>query len=272
LKIEIWEADPDKDLEDPENFQLTTLHVRYPQTLPRREASFTLEYTYQADGLLHVKATLDKSGLVLVDQEISDFTHGETLTIAEIKRQMTALGGLPQAAAPASLTPQFTVPIPQPPMPPSAGGGKSFVVDGSNLAWMGRDAKVGDSPSFAQLLEAVEALRTQYPGCKVDVIVDAALVHQLAFLEREELRKGMRSGLVTQVPAGTKGKADRLVATLAGRKGATVVTNDSFKELQTEFPWLLDHDRVLGASNPGGEWIFLVRQPVRPRKPDVNGR
>ncbi|GAT68509.1 heat-shock protein Hsp70 [Planomonospora sphaerica] len=281
LKIEIWEADPSKPLKDPENFQLTTLNVRYPQPLYRHEASFTLEYTYQADGLLHVKATLDKSGKVLVDQEITDFTHGETLTIAEIKRQMTVLEGLPQptvsAPAPAP-QPEFAriEPAIRPAPGPIPGGdgkvGKSFVIDGSNIAWAGGDVKLGDTPSFARLLEAVDALKSEFPGAVVDVIVDAALAHQLPYLEREELKKAMRSGLVTQVPAGTNGKADRVVATLATRKNAVVVTNDSYKELQAEFPWLLDEGRVLGATNPGGIWLFLKRTPVRPRRPDVNGR
>ncbi|WP_405393447.1 Hsp70 family protein [Microbispora hainanensis] len=291
LSIEIWEADPDKPLSDPENFQLTTLHVRYPRRLPRDQASFTLEYTYQQDGLLHVKATLDCDGQVLVDKEIAEFTHGGSLSITTIQQQMTALEGIPhQSSRPASdspaprqvgdrgtanLTPQFMPPTPQPaPIPtpqPGRGNGKSFVVDGSNIAWLGRDVKAGDSPSFAQLLEAVEALKQQYPDGEISVIVDAALIHQLTHLEREELRKGMRSGWITQVPAGTKGKADRLVATLAERKKAVVVTNDSYKELQAEFPWLHEPGRLLGASNPGGEWIFLQRQPVRPR-PDVNGR
>ncbi|QSI48083.1 Hsp70 family protein [Thermobispora bispora] len=286
VNIEIWEADPDKPLSDPENFQLTTLNVRYPEPLPRNQASFTLEYTYQRDGLLHVKATLDRDGRVLVDQEISDFTHGGSISIDEIRRQMTALEGLPAHPSPAAARPPTTgqaarAAAPAPGRIPAGtpgtpGGGarsgpRALVVDGSNIAWLGRDAKADDSPSLAQLLEAVAALREQFPGATVDVIVDAALIHQLEEGERDELKRHIRSGLITPVPAGTSGKADRLVATLAERKNAVVVTNDSYKELQHEFPWLHEPGRVLGASNPGGEWIFLPRHPVR-RRSDASGR
>lgn len=272
LKIEIWEADPDKELQHPENFQLTTLDVAYPDPMPREEASFTLQYTYQDDGLLHVKATLDKGGQVLLDQEISDFTHGQNLSIAQIKREMTALDGLPRPDARPRPQPPASAPSRASSAVPDAESGRRFVVDGSNIAWLGRDARVGDTPSYAHLLEAVAALQAQHPGSQVDVIVDAALVHQLSALEREELSKSLRSGSVTQAPAGTTGKADRLVTTLAERKKATVVTNDSYKELQQEFPWLLESGRVLGFSHPGGEWIFLPRHPVRSRGHGINRR
>ncbi|SNT42639.1 Molecular chaperone DnaK (HSP70) [Streptosporangium subroseum] len=273
LSVSVWEADPEKPLEDKENFQLTTLQLKYPRPLPAKDATFTLRYTYTQDGLLHVRATLDKTNMVVLDQEITNFTHGNTLTLAEIQRQMTALEGVPRTAS-----------APQPSQSavgqsgsifhssPEASPTKTFIVDGSNIAWGGGDIRRGDLPSFARLLDAVDALKAEFPGATADVIVDAALAHQITHLESEALKDAMRSGLVTQVPAGTNGKADRMVATLASRKKAVVVTNDSFKELQAEFPWLLDGDRVLGATNPGGVWLFLPRTPIRSKRPDVNGR
>ncbi|MEV5409605.1 Hsp70 family protein [Thermopolyspora sp. NPDC052614] len=287
LSIEIWEADPEKPLSDPENFHLTTLNVVYPEPLLRDQASFTLQYTYQEDGLLHVRATLDRDGQVLVDQEISDFTQGGTSTAAEIRRQMRALEGLPQAApaspakgqrsapprsAPPPPTTPFNVTFSSRPEPASAPAAPCFVVDGSNIAWNGRDVKAGDIPSLAQLLDAVAALKQQHPGAEVNVIVDAKLAHQLAPSERAELKKHIRSELISATPAGTIGKADRMVVELAARKHAIVVTNDNYKELQGEFPWLRDPRRVLGAENPGGVWIFLARQPVRPRSAPGGGR
>ncbi|RFU39428.1 heat-shock protein Hsp70 [Actinomadura logoneensis] len=289
LKLEIWEADPDKPLDHPENFQLTTLAVRFPRPAVRDDSTFTLEYTYQENGLLHVKAIQDRDQRVLLDQEITDFTHGQTLTVQEIQREMRTLDVA--RPAPSAFSPQFTeptepwqpvrprkpVPTPTPqtvrPIPVASPqtAARRFVVDGSNIAWLNRDVKAGDKPSFTALCEAVEALKAQNPGCVVDIVVDAALAHQLPHPERRRLEKGRRSGEVTQVPAGTAGKADRLVCTVAERTHAVIVTNDSFKELQSEFSWLCDEGRLLGASYVGGEWVFLERRPVRPRRDSLNG-
>ncbi|GGL15916.1 Hsp70 family protein [Planomonospora parontospora] len=277
LSIPVWEADPNTPLDDEENFQLTTLRLEYPEPLPREEAEFLLKYTYTDDGLLRVKATLAKTGEVVLDQEVKEFTHGDSISPEEIKTQLRELSLTPplrtlRPTAPVANSPQFSsAPATSAPAVPISTPVREFVIDGSNIAWAGGDIKLGDTPSFARLLEAVDALKSEFPGAVVDVIVDAALAHQLPYLEREELKQAMRSGLVTQVPAGTNGKADRVVTTLAARKNAVVVTNDSYKELQSEFPWLLDEGRVLGATNPGGVWLFLKRTPVRPRRPDVNG-
>lgn len=51
----------------------------------------------------------------------------------------------------------------------------------------------------------------------------------------------------------------------AERLGATVVSNDSFKQLQEQHPWLFD-GRVLGAVQFGGVWVFQPRTPVRAKR------
>ncbi len=284
LLISVWEADPAKPLEDPENFQLTTLELKYPRPLRKEDAVFRLNYTYTQDGLLHVKAVLDKTGEVVLDQEIRDFTHGDTLSIAEIQRHMRSLEGLPQAPPPQPRTvttppqPVFSsapeaasspVPVAEPES--SVPGVRPLVVDGSNLAWFGRDVKKGDVPSLDQLLRGIEALKAQFPGAEISVFVDAAMAHRLTSLERDVLQDAIRQGIVTQTPAGTHGKADRLITMLAEKKNAVIVTNDSYKELQAEYPWLLDDGRVLGATYSNGVWLFAGRTPVRPRRPDANG-
>ncbi|MFC0865520.1 Hsp70 family protein [Sphaerimonospora cavernae] len=251
LTVPVWEADPAKSLDDPENFQLTKLVLKYPRRLPREKAIFNLRYTYTVDGLLHVKGTLDETGEVLLDEEIRDFTSGDTLPVEEIRRRMSALDRLTPSGA--SL-PQLT---------PAAA--KSFVVDGSNLAWHGRDRRKGDIPSLDQLLSGVQALHTKFPGADVTVFVDATLRHQLPPGEQKVLDDAIRQKIVHTTPAGTHGKGDRMVVMFADETGSVIVTNDSYQELQAEFPFLLDKDRVLGATPAGNHWLFPPRTPVRPR-------
>ncbi|WP_405139927.1 Hsp70 family protein [Sphaerisporangium sp. NBC_01403] len=274
LSIPVWEADPAKPLDDEENFQLTTLRLKYPQPLPRKDAEFLLKYTYTDDGLLKVKATLAKTGEVVLDQEVEEFTHGGSLSPEEIKTQLRELSLTPPlrmspAVTPASF-PQLRA-VPTTATVEAETPGRRFVVDGSNIAWLGGDARLGDVPSLARLLEAVDALKAQFPGSAVSVFVDAAMAHRLTVLERDALYEAIRQGSITQTPAGTHGKADRLVTMLADKTDATVVTNDSYKELQAEFPWLLDNGRVLGATYSSGVWLFFPRTPIRFRQTDVNG-
>ncbi|MEV4892822.1 hypothetical protein AB0K48_25920, partial [Nonomuraea sp. NPDC055795] len=61
------------------------------------------------------------------------------------------------------------------------------------------------------------------------------------------------------------GRGDRLVTMFADETGSVIVTNDSYKELQAEFPYLLDDGRFLGATPAGNHWLFPPRTPVRPR-------
>lgn len=259
LSIPVWEADPEKPLDDPENYKLTTLEIKYPKPLPREDAVFRLKYTYTDEGLLHVKATLAATGDVLLDQEIRDFTHGGCLTSEQISEDLREL----------DLTPPLRESRRSEPTAESAAISsetRSFVIDGSNIAWLGKSRIRGEKPSFTRLAEAVQALVQEYPGAKTTVFIDPALRHQIDRSELAALDAAIGSDEVIQVPAGTRGKADRSVVELAGRTNATVVTNDNYAELQESFPWLRDDGRVLGAQYAGGIWMFLPRTPVRPRR------
>ncbi|WP_440082280.1 Hsp70 family protein [Streptosporangium sp. LJ11] len=286
LSIPVWEADPEKPLDDEENFQLTTLRLEYPRPLPREEAEFLLKYTYTDDGLLKVKATLAKTCEVVLDQEVKEFTHGGSLSPEEIKLQLRELSLTPPLrVSPSPLPsafPQFSAAQSAPlqqvnlapetatPTPPTSS--PRFVIDGSNIAWLRTPLTRGERPSLAQLVEAITALKNEHPGASVDVFVDPALRHQLDEAERPALQQAISHGEFIQVAAGTHGKADRAVVELATRKNATIVTNDNYAEQQADFPWLFDKDRVLGIQYAGGIWMFLPRTPLRPRRPNVNGR
>jgi molecular chaperone DnaK (HSP70) len=73
IKVEVWEGDPEVPLDDnPENFLLTQVRVPLPPDRTKEQNEFTLTYTYDKDGLLHVKAeTID--GRPLLDGEVDKF-------------------------------------------------------------------------------------------------------------------------------------------------------------------------------------------------------
>ena len=56
IMLEVWEGDPDKPLDDLENFLLAEVRVDLPKGRTKQQNTFDLTYTYNTDGLLHVKA------------------------------------------------------------------------------------------------------------------------------------------------------------------------------------------------------------------------
>lgn len=290
LSVEIWEGDPDKELSHPDNVHLTKLSLKYPERRPRGESRFQLEYTYDTDGLLHVKATLERTGEVVLDQEIQSFGSGgptpevraELAELLAGNRQVILLAvppPPPAVSAPCVATPRQS-PVPAAPkytpkavVPAEATSPKTLVVDGSNLAWIGHSPRRSgnyeseDRPSFQQLLTARATLASRFPDAQIHLVVDATLRHLVAPGERESVQEALSKGDIIQPPAGTEGKGDALVAAIADDTGAMVVTNDNYAELQDRYPWLLETGRVLGATLSHGIWIFAPRTCVPPRGP-----
>ncbi|WP_314220917.1 Hsp70 family protein [Streptomyces zaehneri] len=274
LTVEIWEGDPDKELSDSDNVQLTELTLNYPTPRVREESRFDLEYTYDSDGLLHVKATLEHTGQVVVDEEVKSFGSGgatpevrkeldDLLTATPVSSQLLRGNGAEKGGRPA--------------VSPSQVGGPgegdevhTLVVDGSNLAWIGHSPsrpgvyEEGDRPSFAQLLDARAALARKFPGADIHVVVDATFRHKVAEEEKAAVVAALSKGDILQPPAGTEGKGDALVVAIADESGAVAVTNDNYVELQSRHPWLRENGRVLGATYTKGVWIFTPRTCVAP--------
>lgn len=274
LTVEIWEGDPDKELSDSDNVQLTELTLNYPTPRVREESRFDLEYTYDSDGLLHVKATLEHTGQVVVDEEVKSFGSGgatpevrkeldDLLTATPVSSQLLRGNGAEKGTRPA--------------VSPSQVGGPgegdevhTLVVDGSNLAWIGHSPsrpgvyEEGDRPSFAQLLDARAALAKKFPGADIHVVVDATFRHKVAEEEKAAVVAALSKGDILQPPAGTEGKGDALVVAIADESGAVAVTNDNYVELQSRHPWLRESGRVLGATYTKGVWIFTLRTCVAP--------
>jgi hypothetical protein len=134
-----------------------------------------------------------------------------------------------------------------------------FVIDGSNLATEGRTM-----PSFAQLREAVDALRGEQPDATITVVVDASFEHRIDKTEQPAFHAAEASGRVVSPPAGAIGRGDGFLLQIANRTGGTVISNDSFQEFHGEYEWLFEPGRLIGGKPvPGVGWIFSLRSPVR---------
>jgi molecular chaperone DnaK (HSP70) len=275
LSVEIWEGDPDKELAHRDNVQLTELTLAYRTPRARDESRFDLEYTYDSNGLLHVKATLEHTGEVVVDQEVESFgSGGPTPEVREELDRLLKGNANPDPLNSTAARAAGNRPVTAPPSERQAqidGGPHTLVVDGSNLAWIGHSPvrpgvyENGDHPSFSQLQAARAALAKKYPAAEIHVVVDASFRHKVADAERDLVTAALSRGDIIQPPAGTEGKGDALVAVIADEAGAMIVTNDNFAELQSRYPWLREKGRVLGATCSKGLWYFTERTCVAPR-------
>ncbi|MFJ4425966.1 MULTISPECIES: Hsp70 family protein [Streptomyces] len=275
LTVEIWEGDPDKELSDSDNVQLTELTLNYPTPRAREDSRFDLEYTYDSDGLLHVKATLEHTGEVVVDEEVKSFGSGGATP--EVRKELDDLltaNPVSSALLPGSVRDKGTPPADMRSQDGSDEPGHlvhTLVVDGSNLAWIGHSPsrpgvyEEDDRPSFAQLEAARTALAKKYPRADIHLVVDATFRHKVAEEERAAVVAALSKGEILQPPAGTEGKGDALVVAIAHESDAVVVTNDNYTELQSRHPWLCESGRVLGATYTKGVWIFTPRTCVAPR-------
>ncbi|MEW2040696.1 Hsp70 family protein, partial [Streptomyces sp. NPDC005534] len=293
LTVEVWEGDPDRDVDHLDNVKLTDLVLMYPRRCTVADGVFDLEYTYSKEGLLTVRATLQKTGEVVLDGEVKVFGDGNVLP--EVKKELDRLLALTPAGRPAA-TPthpqKATAPVqgngqsqgsgaPRPtppraaPLPAatSAGAGAGthagagataspLVIDGSNLAWNGRPPRAsGGKPSFAALEAAVRSLRFKHPDRDIHVVVDATLRHDVSPEERPRVEKAIADGTVVQPPAGTEGRGDALVISIADEVGGVIVSNDNFAPFQKANPWLRAPGRVIGATHSQNVWAFTRRVP-----------
>jgi molecular chaperone DnaK len=279
LTVEVWEGDPDREVDHPDNVKLTDLVLTYPERCKAEDGVFDLEYTYSKEGLLTVRATLQKTGEVVLDGEVKVFGDGNVLP--EVKKELDRLLALAPAARPATAPthpqqasegrsngvakPGVAKPAPPRSAAPTAGAATAappLVIDGSNLAWNGRPPRTaGGKPSFAAREAAVRSLRFKHPDSDIHVVVDATLRHDVSTEERPLVEKAIADNTVVQPPAGTEGRGDALVISIAHEVGGVIVSNDNFAPFQRANPWLRDAGRVMGATHSQGVWVFNRRVP-----------
>lgn len=100
----------------------------------------------------------------------------------------------------------------------------TFILDGSNLAWLGP----GDGPALAPVDAIADTLRAQWPGCKVITVCDASLRHRLDARDRAEHQRRTKAGELVEAPADED--ADAYILAAARQLEGCVVTRDLYRD------------------------------------------
>ncbi len=100
----------------------------------------------------------------------------------------------------------------------------TFILDGSNLAWLGP----GEGASLAPVDAIADALRAEWPGCKVIALCDASLRHRLSPADKAEHERRTKAGELVEAPADED--ADAYILESARRLGGCVVTRDLYRD------------------------------------------
>jgi len=147
-------------------------------------------------------------------------------------------------------------------MSPKPAALKHVIVDGSNIATEGRS-----KPSLKQLNDAVMAFINDHPKAVITVIVDATFGHRIDPKEVTAFDKAVEHNELVTPPAGTVGRGDGFVLSIAEKVGASILSNDSYQEFHGQYEWLFDEGRLIGGKPvPNVGWVFVNRTPVRGEK------
>lgn len=107
---------------------------------------------------------------------------------------------------------------------------KIALVDGSNVA----HSTEGPKPRLANIRILCETLVEE--GYTPIIVVDAALRHQID--DRDGYEEMVEAGMIRQAPPGTD--ADWFLLSFARELGASVVSNDRFRDRAKDFPDALE--------------------------------
>jgi molecular chaperone DnaK (HSP70) len=88
--VQIIEGDPDAAFTHEDNVILKAWEVKLDPR-PRSEAGFAVTYEYDVDGILHVKAQYEKSGEVILDEELSFGAAGSKSDLVNMRKRIDSL-------------------------------------------------------------------------------------------------------------------------------------------------------------------------------------
>lgn len=110
--VQIIEGDPDRLFAHEDNVILKNWEVAL-DPMPKADAAFDVTFRYDVDGILHVVAAYQKTGAVILDEELSFGAVGSKADLVNMRRRVDSLktdgvpvAGQPAPTASAGLTPE----------------------------------------------------------------------------------------------------------------------------------------------------------------------
>jgi molecular chaperone DnaK (HSP70) len=90
--VRVIEGDPDAAFDHEDNVILKEWEVQLFEPRPVSEASFSITFQYDTDGILHVKTVDAKTGTVMLDEELSFGAAMSKTELGEVRRRIDSLG------------------------------------------------------------------------------------------------------------------------------------------------------------------------------------
>jgi len=104
VNIRVIEGDPEKPITHEDNVILKNWTVTLPEKRPVKDATFDITYDYDVDGILHVTARDNRTGLVFMDEELSFGAAQDRAQLPAIRRVVDQLMAGATAAQGAAAT------------------------------------------------------------------------------------------------------------------------------------------------------------------------
>lgn len=268
--VRIVEGDADKPMDDPSNVVLDRVRVAVPADLLRgKNRSFTLEYAYDHNAILRVRATWNEPRRPLFEKAF-DLASGSARD-GIWEEHLDLLSRPPSSML--DTGPEGAETLVQTADRVSAGlagdgpeSGPVVIVDGSNIASEVSMREAGNQISYIRLKAAIDQFLSERELSRegLVVIVDANFRYLVPEEERGSVESDRAHRRLVWPPAQARGKADALILLVAQRRLAgretIVVTNDSFREFRNEFEDVFAGAQFWGATLVPPDIIFQARR------------
>ena len=110
VNIQVVEGDPNLPMDHEINSQLISWEINLPDTSRKDSRSFTLEYKYDVEGILHVRAEDDLTGNILLEETVSFGASGDRKKMVKIAKEVSstmATGAIDNSLSRSSLDPEI---------------------------------------------------------------------------------------------------------------------------------------------------------------------